>query len=49
LTEEQWKTVELSIADALNSREKEKVKIEYRKAVEKLDWEKMENKLRNRL
>ena len=46
LTEEQWKAVELSIADALTSHEKEKVKIEYKKAVEKLDWEKMENKLR---
>jgi len=46
LAEEQWKTVELSIADALNSHEKEKVKMEYKKAVDKLDWEKMENKLR---
>jgi len=46
LAEEQWKTVELSIADALTSHQKEKVKIEYKKAVEKLDWEKMENKLR---
>jgi len=46
LAEEQWKAVELSIADALTSGQKEKVKVEYRKAVEKLDWEKMENKLR---
>jgi len=46
LAEEQWKTVERSIADALTSHEKEKVKIEYKKAVDKLDWEKMENKLR---
>jgi len=46
LTEEQWKVMEINIADALTSQEKEKVKLEYRKAIEKLDWEKMENKLR---
>ena len=46
LTEEQWKAVEINIADALNSQEKDKVKLEYQKAMEKLDWEKMENKLR---
>jgi bla regulator protein BlaR1 len=46
LTEEQWKDVEINIADALNSQEKDKVKVEYQKAMEKLDWEKMENKLR---
>ena len=46
LTEEQWKAMEINIADALNSQEKDKVKLEYQKAMEKLDWEKMENKLR---
>ena len=46
LSEEQWKAMEINIADALNSREKEIVKLEYQKALEKVDWEKMENKLR---
>jgi beta-lactamase regulating signal transducer with metallopeptidase domain len=46
LTEEQWKDVEITIADALNSQEKDKVKLEYQKAMDKLDWDKMENKLR---
>lgn len=46
MTEDQWKTVENNIADAMTSYEKAKLKVEYKKAIGKLDWEKMEDKLR---
>ena len=46
LTEEQWKAMEINIADALTSHEKEKVKLQYQKAMERVNWDKMENKLR---
>ena len=46
LTEDQWKLVEKSIADAMTSHEKEQLKAEYKKAMNKLDWEKMEDKLK---
>lgn len=46
IKEEQWKVMEKTIADAMTSAEKEKVKAEYEKAMGKLDWEKMENKLK---
>ena len=46
ITEDQWKLVEKSIADAMTSQEKEQLKKEYKKAMNKLDWEKMEEKLK---
>lgn len=46
LTEAQWKNVENGIADALTGIEKEKVKLEYQKAMNKLDWQKIENKMK---
>jgi bla regulator protein blaR1 len=46
LTEEQWKTMEKNIADAMTTHEKENLRLEYQKAMGKLDWEKMEEKLR---
>jgi bla regulator protein blaR1 len=46
LTEEQWKAMEKNIADAMTTYEKEKLRMEYQKAMAKLDWEKMEEKLR---
>lgn len=46
MTEDQWKVVENSIADAMTSREKEQLKAEYKKAMCQLDWEKMEERLK---
>ena len=46
LTEEQWKADGNKYRRCPDFQEKEKVKVEYEKAIEKLDWEKMENKLR---
>ena len=46
MAEEQWKAIEVNIADALTSHEKEMAKLEHKKAIEKLNWEIIENKLR---
>lgn len=45
MTEDQWKVVEKSIADALTTQEKEMVKQNYEKAMSELDWKKIEEKL----
>lgn len=42
----QWKAVEKSIADVLNSKEKEDLKASYDKQLEKMDWKKWENNLK---
>ncbi len=42
----QWKTVEKNIADAFNQREKEELKATYQKEMDKFDWNKWENKLK---
>jgi bla regulator protein BlaR1 len=46
LTEDQWKLVEKSIADAMTMQEKEQLKQQYRKAMNRVDWEKLEDKLK---
>ena len=46
LEETQWKVVEKSIADAMTTAEKEKVKVAYEKAAENANWNKMADKLR---
>jgi len=42
----QWKAVEKSIADVFNSKEKEDLKANYDKQLEKMDWEKWETNLK---
>ncbi len=42
----QWKEVEISIADALTQGEKEEVKEKYNRELEKVNWVKLENKLK---
>jgi|CXWL01.1.fsa_nt_gi beta-lactamase regulating signal transducer with metallopeptidase domain len=42
----QWKIVEKSIADVFNQQEKDELKASYEKEMDKLDWEKWENKLK---
>ena len=46
MTEGNWNVVDKSIADAMTSHEKEKLKAEYKKAMSELDWEKMEDRLK---
>ena len=46
MTEDQWKVVEKSVADALTTHEKEQLRTEYKKAMSELDWKKMEDKLK---
>ncbi|MGZ8558471.1 MAG: M56 family metallopeptidase [Chitinophagaceae bacterium] len=46
MAEEQWKAMEKNIADAMTSHEKGMLKAEYKKAMSKLDWEKVEEKMR---
>lgn len=46
LEEKQWKAVENKIADVMTSYEKSIVKSEYEKEMSKVDWKKMEDKLR---
>jgi bla regulator protein BlaR1 len=46
MTEDQWKAVEKSIADAMTIEEKELLKNEYKRAMNQLDWNKMEEKLK---
>lgn len=42
----QWKVVEKSIADVFNQKEKEQLKASFEKEMEKMDWNKWENKLK---
>ena len=42
----QWKALEKSIADVFNQKEKEELKATYEKEIEKIDWKKWENNLR---
>ncbi len=42
----QWKAVEKSIADVFNDKEKDELKATYEKEMEKIDWKKWENNLR---
>lgn len=46
LEEKQWKAMENKIADVMTSYEKSIVKIEYEKEMSKVDWKKMEDRLR---
>jgi beta-lactamase regulating signal transducer with metallopeptidase domain len=46
LEEKQWKAVENKLADVMTSYEKSLLKCEYDKEMKKVDWKKMENKLR---
>ncbi|HEY6503762.1 MAG TPA: M56 family metallopeptidase [Chitinophagaceae bacterium] len=46
LEEKQWKAVENKIADVMTTYEKSIVKSEYDKEMSKVDWKKMEDKLR---
>lgn len=46
MQENTWKAVEQNIADVLTRAEKENVKEEYKKAISKLDWNKISNNLR---
>ncbi|MEO7982938.1 MAG: M56 family metallopeptidase [Bacteroidota bacterium] len=42
----QWKVVEKSIAEVFNQKEKEELKATYEKEMEKVDWKKWENSLK---
>jgi len=42
----QWKTAEKNIAEVLNQKEKDQLRSEYQKALDKLDWKKWEDNLR---
>jgi len=42
----QWKVVEKSIADVFSQKEKEELKANYEKELEKIDWKKWENSLK---
>ena len=42
----QWKAVEKSIADVFSDKEKDELKASYEKEMEKIDWKKWENNLR---
>jgi len=46
LEEQQWKAVENKIADVMTTHEKVLLKDQYEKALNKVDWDKMENNLR---
>jgi bla regulator protein blaR1 len=46
LANEEWKALELKIADVFTQRQKEELKITYKKAMDKMDWNKWENELR---
>jgi bla regulator protein blaR1 len=46
LEEGQWKTMEKSMADAMTQMEKAKAKQEYYSELKKLDWKKLENRIR---
>ncbi len=47
MEQSQWKSLEKVIGDALTSKEKSIVKSEYRKTLDKINWEKIEDNLRN--
>jgi bla regulator protein blaR1 len=42
----QWKAIEKNIAEVLNQKEKEQLKLTYQQEVNKIDWNKLEDKLR---
>ena len=46
MTEDHWKLVEQNIADVMTLHEKEKLKDEYEKEMNKMDWEKVEEQLK---
>ena len=46
LENEEWKALEKNIADFFTQKEKEELKITYQKELDKMDWNKWENKLR---
>jgi len=46
LREGQWRTVEKNVADALTLAEKENLKMDYYTQLDKVDWKKLENRLR---
>ncbi len=46
LENEEWKELEKNIADVFTQKEKEELKTTYRKEMNKMDWNKWENKLR---
>jgi beta-lactamase regulating signal transducer with metallopeptidase domain len=46
LENEEWKALELNIADVFTQKEKDELKATYRKALSKMDWNKWESKLR---
>jgi hypothetical protein len=46
LESEELKSLEINIADVFSQKEKEELKATYRKAMDKMDWNKWENKLR---
>ena len=46
MAEDHWKIVEKSIADVMTLHEKEKLKAEYQKSLNKIDWDKMQDQLR---
>ncbi len=46
LENEEWKALEKNIADVFTQKEKEELKDTYRKELDKMDWNKWENKLR---
>lgn len=46
LANEEWKALELNIADVFTQKQKEELKATYKKAMDKMDWNKWENELR---
>jgi bla regulator protein blaR1 len=46
LENEEWKALEKNVADVFTQKEKEELKETYRKELDKMDWNKWENKLR---
>lgn len=46
LEEKEWKEIEKSFADILNSGEKSKLRTQHKKEFNKVDWQKLEDKLR---
>lgn len=46
MEESHWKALEVTIADAMTSLEKEKIRMEHKKALNKADWDKMGDNLR---
>lgn len=46
LENEEWKKLELNIADVFTQKQKEELKATYKKAMDRMDWNKWENELR---